>query len=66
MSLRVLARWFLDVLFQIIVNSEVEAVGLGASNCYSAILVPPFWDSGAPFWRLGIPWGGMGAAERTH
>ena len=61
-ALRVLARWFLDVRFEIFSKtmiSEANAAFFGAHECHLAGLMPPLWD-----FRWG-PWGAKEAAEGT-
>ena len=44
------ARWFLDVSFQSVFDSDAEdGIRLRAQNCDLRGLVPPFWDPGLQF-----------------
>ena len=64
-----LARWFLDVGFQvpvlkIDVISGLGAVISGAQNYHLAGLVAPFWHPGAPLWHLGGALGGHRSSRK--
>ena len=65
MPRRVLAPWFLDVIFKpfsrATVISEVDAVISGVQNCQMAGLVPAFWQLGT----LGAPGGILGLYRAT-
>ena len=67
MSLHVLARWFLDVCFQVTffkttMISQAGAASFGARSCHLASLVPQFWDPGDD---LGC-WGTLGGPRQQQ
>ena len=64
----VLARWILDVFFQVIFSNNCDfgagAVIFGAQNYQLAGLVAPFWHPGGPLRHLGGALGGHRSSRK--